>query len=63
MVGPTVRAAMTALRNDSLLQAHMPRFLLAAILSRMRSPMTSRSNWANDSRMLSVSLPIYVRHS
>ena len=29
----------------------------ADILSRVRSPISSRSNWANDSRMLSVSLP------
>ena len=39
---------------------HMPWPLLAAILSRMRSPVTSRSNCANDSRMLSVSRPIDV---
>ena len=29
-----------------------------AILSRMRSPVTSRSNWANDNKTLSVSLPM-----
>src|SRR5262245_41946787 len=34
---------------------HMPFFLEAAILSRTRSPMTSRSNWAKDSNTLSVS--------
>ena len=38
----------------------MPFFLDAAILSRMRSPVTSRSNWAKDSSMLSVSRPIEV---
>ena len=38
----------------------MPRLRLAAILSRMRSPMTSRSNWAKDSRMFSVSRPMLV---
>jgi hypothetical protein len=32
----------------------------AAILSRMRSLVISRSNWANDSRMLSVNLPIEI---
>ena len=37
---------------------HMPFFLEAAILSRMRSPVTSRSNWANDRRILSVRRPI-----
>jgi DNA end-binding protein Ku len=35
-----------------------PLALEAAILSRTRSPMTSRSNCANDNRMFSVSLPI-----
>ena len=29
-------------------------------LSRMRSPMTSRSNWAKDSRTLSVRRPMLV---
>jgi hypothetical protein len=38
----------------------MPFFLEAAILSRMRSPVTSRSNWAKESRMLRVSRPIEV---
>src|SRR5215204_196474 len=32
----------------------------AAILSRMRSEVTSRSNWANDSRTFNVSRPIEV---
>jgi hypothetical protein len=35
-----------------------PLALEAAILSRTRSPMTSRSNWAKDSRILRVSRPI-----
>ena len=39
---------------------HMPRALEAAILSRMRSAVTSRSNWANDSSMFSISRPIEV---
>ena len=34
--------------------------LLAAILSRMRSPVTSRSNWAKDNSTLSISRPIDV---
>src|SRR5207302_6156429 len=36
----------------------MPFFFEAAILSRMRSPVTSRSNWANDNSTLRVSRPI-----
>src|SRR5229473_986476 len=36
----------------------MPLRLEAAILSRMRSPVTSRSNWANDSSTFRVSRPI-----
>jgi hypothetical protein len=36
----------------------MPLRLEAAILSRTRSPITSRSNWANDSSTLSVSRPM-----
>jgi hypothetical protein len=35
-----------------------PFFFDAAILSRMRSPAISRSNWANDSSMLSVRRPM-----
>src|SRR3954467_4590853 len=38
----------------------MPRDRDALNLSRMRSPITSRSNWAKDSRMLSVSRPMLV---
>jgi hypothetical protein len=36
---------------------HFPLRRAAESLSRVRSPMISRSNWANDSRMFSVSLP------
>src|SRR5438067_1313324 len=36
----------------------MPFFFEAAILSRIRSPVTSRSNWAKDSSTLSVRRPI-----
>ena len=39
---------------------HMPLRRLAANLSRIRSPITSRSNWAKLSRMLSVSRPMLV---
>ena len=38
----------------------MPRAFEAATLSRMRSPITSRSNWPKLSRMLSVSRPMDV---
>ena len=40
---------------------HMPFFLEAAILSRMRSPVTSRSNWAKDNSTFSVSRPMRGR--
>jgi hypothetical protein len=36
----------------------MPFFFDAAILSRIRSPVTSRSNWAKDNSTLRVSRPI-----
>jgi hypothetical protein len=39
---------------------HMPLLFEAAILSRMRSPMTSRSNCAKDNRTLRVKRPIEV---
>ncbi len=39
---------------------HRPLRLEAAILSRIRSEVTSRSNWAKDNRTLSVSLPMEV---
>ncbi len=38
----------------------MPRLREAATLSRMRSPITSRSNWAKDSSTFSVSRPMLV---
>ena len=38
----------------------MPFFFEAAILSRMRSPVTSRSNCANESSTFRVSRPIEV---
>src|SRR5215468_772306 len=39
---------------------HIPFFFEAAILSRIRSPMTSRSNCAKDNRMFKVRRPIDV---
>ena len=38
----------------------MPFFFEAAILSRIRSPVTSRSNWAKDSSTLRVNRPMLV---
>ncbi len=38
----------------------MPLALESAILSRMRSPVTSRSNWANESSTFKVSRPMDV---
>ena len=38
----------------------MPFFLEAAILSRIRSPVTSRSNCAKDNSTFNVNLPIEV---
>ncbi len=37
---------------------HFPLRRAAAILSRVRSEMISRSNWANESRMFRVSRPM-----
>jgi hypothetical protein len=39
---------------------HIPFFFEAAILSRIRSPVTSRSNWAKDNRTLRVRRPMLV---
>lgn len=52
--GPIVGAV--ALGTKPPIQS--PFFLEAAILSRIRSPVTSRSNWAKDSKTFSVSRPI-----
>ena len=41
-------------------RALVPFFLDAAILSRIRSPVTCRSNWANESSTLRVSRPMLV---
>jgi hypothetical protein len=38
----------------------MPFLFEAAILSRIRSPVTSRSNWANDKRTFRVNRPMLV---
>ena len=38
----------------------MPFFFEAAILSRIRSPVTSRSNWAKESSTFRVSRPMLV---
>src|SRR5436309_417034 len=41
----------------------MPFLFEAAILSRIRSPVTSRSNWAKDNSTLRVSSPVPPHHS
>jgi hypothetical protein len=41
-------------------RSHIPFFFEAEILSRMRSPVTSRSNRAKDNRTLSVNRPIEI---
>jgi hypothetical protein len=45
-------------RNDASIQ--MPFLFEAAILSRIRSPVTSRSNWAKDKRTFRVNRPMLV---
>src|ERR1019366_434232 len=50
----------TSYPNCGMPPIHMPFFLDAAILSRIRSPVTSRSNWAKDKRTFSVSRPMLV---
>src|SRR5258708_18520586 len=47
-------------RHFPTLPIHIPFFFEVAILSRMRSPMTSRSNCAKDNRTLRVKRPIEV---
>src|ERR1700758_3287997 len=60
------RSTMTSLRSctrypsGGMPPIHIPFFFEAAILSRMRSPMTSRSNCAKDNRTLRVRRPIEV---
>ena len=48
------------IRDGAMPPTHIPLRLEAAILSRIRSEVTSRSNWANDSSTFSVSRPIEV---
>ncbi|MBI1337901.1 MAG: glycoside hydrolase family 2 protein [Phycisphaera sp.] len=42
---------------------YLPWRAVACFLSRIRSPMISRSNWANDSRMLSVTALVFMPRS
>src|SRR6202035_5909185 len=55
-----MRRSQTSYPNGTKPPIHIPFCLEAAILSRIRSPVTSRSNWAKDSRTLSVRRPIDV---
>ncbi len=50
--------ATTSYPSGGVPPDHFPLRRAAAILSRVRSLIISRSNWANDSRMFSVSRPI-----
>lgn len=59
-VSPFHAEAIQHYLKHGLPPIHMPFFFEAAILSRIRSPVTSRSNWAKDSRTFSVSRPIEV---
>src|SRR5215813_15116694 len=52
--------SFTSYPSGGMPPIHMPFFFEAAILSRTRSPTTSRSNWAKDSSTLSVSRPMLV---
>src|SRR5271165_1726043 len=56
----TIACCLPLKPSGTLPPIHMPLRFDAAILSRMRSPAISRSNWANDSSMLSVRRPIEV---
>src|SRR5208283_924209 len=56
----TSRLSRTSYPSGGTPPIHMPLRLEAAILSRMRSPVTSRSNCANESRTFSVRRPIEV---
>jgi hypothetical protein len=44
----------------SRFQLRIVEYVLAAILSRIRSPVTSRSNWAKDKRTFRVNRPMLV---
>src|SRR5712672_1502186 len=56
----TSRRSLISYPSGGTPPIHMPLRLEAAILSRMRSPVTSRSNWAKESKTFSVSRPIKV---
>src|SRR5271157_2922995 len=52
--------SLTSYPSEGCPPIHMPFFFDAAILSRIRSPVTSRSNWAKESSTLSVRRPMLV---
>src|SRR5271155_1182457 len=56
----TRRRSRTSYPSGTMPPIHMPFCLEAATLSRIRSPVTSRSNCAKDSKTLSVRRPIEV---
>ena len=51
-------SAATSYPSTGMPPDHLPFRRVAAILSRVRSEMISRSNWAKESRMLRVSRPM-----
>src|SRR6266480_4864063 len=56
----TILRSLVAYPSGAMPPTQSPLRLEAAILSRMRSEVTSRSNWANDNRTFRVSRPIEV---
>ncbi len=56
----TILRSLLAYPSGAMPPTQRPLRLEAAILSRMRSEVTSRSNWANDNSTFSVSRPIDV---
>lgn len=56
----TGRRLSTSYPSGGTPPIHIPLRLLAAILSGIRSPVTSRSNWAKDNSTFSISRPIEV---
>src|SRR6516165_10195028 len=56
----TILRSLVSYPSGAMPPTHSPLRLEAAILSRMRSEVTSRSNWAKDNRTFSVSRPMEV---
>jgi hypothetical protein len=54
------RSVLDPIADGNHAPIQMPFFFEAAILSRIRSPVTSRSNWAKDKRTFRVNRPMLV---